>query len=190
MEEIVKQSGLIDGESPVAENPEELKQPAQDGGFSEESAGFIKSIYEKIDPKDEQSLNRTVRAGAEMMFSAKTHKYMQQILDKEGDMAGKLGYGIVELMGLLFKQSKGNIPPQIIAPAAAILLVKACEFVEKKGEEMNMDIFGDALEMLMAGLKKNIDEMGKKPAGQQAPAQPTPPAPAAQGLINMQAQGV
>lgn len=125
------------------------------------------------------------------MFSEQTHKYMQQMLEKEGDMAGKLGYGIVELMGLLLQQSKGNIPAQILAPAATILLVKACEFTEQQGEEMNMDIFSDALEITIAGLKKNIDGMSqwKQPP---EPAQPEQPMQAEQptGLVGAQPQGV
>jgi len=179
-------------------------KPEAGGGFTQTAEKFIAEIYAKSKPEDVQSLKKIVAAGMKVMFSKETHQYMTEMLDKEGEISGKLGYGIGELMGVLFQESKGRIPGQLIMPAAAILLVNACEFIERTGEEMNMDIFSEALQILTAGLKQNLEALGSKqgqpgqqgqPPGQQGmpqgapqPAQSAPPQPG--GLMNAQPQGV
>src|SRR5512139_436096 len=99
--------------------------------FTKQSAEYEKHLNDKVAPEDRESLARIVLAGQKVMFSEQTHKYMVEMLDKPGDMSGKLAYGIVELMGLLVEQSKGKIPPQLIIPAGSLLLLKACEFIAR-----------------------------------------------------------
>lgn len=175
-----------------------MKTQDKSNGFAAQGEEYIKHLLEKIDPKDRDSLDRIVIAGQKVMFSKETHKYMLSMLDSQGEMSDKLGIGIVELLGLLFQQSKGNLPPHLAIPAGSILLVKACEYVEKTGGEMNIDIFSDAMTMMVTGIKKYAQEMesqGQQPQGappaqgaQQPPAQGAAQAPA-QGLLS-QAQGV
>ena len=156
--------------------------PEETKGFSAQGEKFIQTITEKVEPKDRESLDRVVLAGQKFMFSKETHGYMQQILDAEGDMSEKLGMGIVQLMAVLMQQSKGNMPPQIIMPAAAILLAKACEYIERTGGEMNTEIFGNAMKIMAVGLHKMMSKsMGQVQEGQpQAGATPEQPAPSAQ----------
>lgn len=172
-----------------------MEAEKKEGSFATQGEEYIKHLLEKIDPKDRESLDRIVIAGQKVMFSKETHKYMLDMLNAQGDMADKLGIGIVELLGLLFQQSKGGIPPHLAIPAGSILLVKACEYVEKTGGEINSDIFADANQMMVTGIKKYAQEMeaeqGQQPQSPQNAAQEQAPAPAAdpnqRGLI---AQGV
>lgn len=151
--------------------------------FAKQSAEYAKHLNEKVAPQDRGSLERIVLAGQKVMFSEKTHKYMLEMLDKPGDTAGKLAYGIVELMGLLLQQSKGNMPPQLIIPAGSLLLLKACEFVARTGGEMDMDIYTEGLKLMIAGLRKQIENPEKnvqsEPGAMPQPPQQTAP----QGLI-------
>ena len=157
--------------------------------FAAQAAEYEKHLNEKIDPKDRESLGRIVLAGQKVMFSEKTHKYMLEMLDKPGDTSGKLAYGIVELMGLMLQQSKGNMPPQLIIPGASMLLLKACEFVARTGGEMNMDIYAEAVKLMIAGLRKQIEGAGQQQQPQQQGAiqqqaqAPQPEQQATQGLI-------
>ena len=116
---------------------------------------------------------------------------MLEIMESEGDMAAKLGVGIVQLMILLNQQAKGRIPLNVWTPAASILLVNAMEFIEKTDGGMDMDLFSKALKIMIAALMKKVKELtGQSDQEEQPPAQPTAP-PAQGGLIDAQpAQGV
>ena len=173
--------GLING-GMQEQQPGAQDQQDQKGGFTANAEQFIKNVYEKIDPADKESLDRVVVAGQKLMFSKETHQAMLDAIEGEGDMADKLGMGIVQLMMILFQQSKGNMPPQVIMPAASILLAKACEYIERTGGEMSTAIFGEALKLTTVGLHRQLSKMtGEQPSGQQ---QEQPPS----GIINQNMQ--
>lgn len=164
----------------------------QPSGFMAEGEKYIETVYQKITPADKGAVERAVAAGGKVMFSAETHKYMTQILDGEGDIPTKLGYGITQLMVILFKQSGGNLPMNVWAPAGSILLVRAMEFVDKTDGGMSMEIFSEALKTMLAGMKIKVNEIISKnqPNGQATEqpqaAQPSTPAPTAPGLMGAQ----
>lgn len=153
--------------------------------FTSKSVAIEKAVYEKIDPADKGALERVVIAGQKFMFAQETHKYMTEILDKPGELSDRLGMGMVDLMLILIGQSKGRMPPQVIIPAATILLAKAGEFIEQTDGGMDTKVFGEALKLMIAGLKKKLEQMSQGDQQQQPAAQPTEQ-PAAQpaGLIN------
>ena len=151
--------------------------------FSQQVQGYLEHLNEKIAPEDKGTLDRIAINGQKIMFSKSTHKYMLAMLDKEGEMADKLGYGIVELLGMLFMQSKGALPGRLLIPAGAILLAKACEFVDRTEGGMSMDIFADALELVDAGIKKQATDAEGKQGQQGNPGQPPAQPSAPQGLI-------
>lgn len=148
---------------------EQGAKPAGDGSFAANADQFIQNIYEKVDPNDKGSLERIVVAGQKMMFSKETHQYMTELLDGEGEMEDKIGMGIVQLMMVLYQQSKGSMPPQLIMPAASILLAKACVYVEKTGGEMNTQIFGEALKLMAVGLHRQLSKTGGDQQEQEQP---------------------
>lgn len=161
----------------------EPTKPDQVKDFQGQISIFEKNVYDKIDPKDKGALQRVVVAGQKVMFSKETHQYMLEALDKEGQVADKLAIGIVQLMKMLFAQSKGTMPPQIIIPAASILLVKAAEFVDKTEGGMTIEVFGDALKLAVVGIREEFSKAGKQGQPSQSP-EASQPAP--QGLINQQ----
>lgn len=160
--------------------------------FAKQGADQVSKLLAAIPPADKGEVERVVKAGGKVMFSKETHKYMQTILADEGDMADNLGIGIVQLMMLLHGQSKGNIPLKAWAPAASILLVHAMEFVDKTEGGMTMEIYGEALKVMIFGLKKKVEEIMQKSKQQGRPEQAgaQPPAQQSGGLMSAQPQGV
>lgn len=156
-------------------------------GFAEQGESYIQALNAKIPPQDKESVDRVVVAGQKLMFSEQTHKYMLSSLLAEGDVADKLSVGMIRLVIVLLQQAKGNIPPNIMLPAASILLVKACQYVDKTQGGMDMEILSDANTMMITGIHQKVKESDQsKPqeaAPQQAP-QPTPQQPKPQGLLN------
>ena len=148
--------------------------------FSEQAALYVSSLMEKVSPKDRGSLERIVAAGEKVMFSKDTHQYMVDMLDQEGDLADKLGHGAVQLIKLLMQQSNGTMPPVLVIPAASLLLLKACEFVEKTDGGMTMEIFSAALKLMIAGIREEVSKVQSQPQEpQQSPQSQAQP----QGLI-------
>jgi hypothetical protein len=154
--------------------------------FTSTAQKIEENINQKIG-QDKSAMDRVVAAGMKVMFSQQTHKYMTEILDKPGELGDKLALGIIDLMQLLFVQSKGAIPPQVIIPAATILFLRAGEFVEKTEGGMNDDVVIESLKLISAGVVRRLqklsqgkDEGATQQDQQTQQAQPTQPA----GLIN------
>ena len=141
--------------------------------FVENGEQYIEAVYQKAPPQDKGAIERTVVAGMKVMFSPQTHKYMLQTLSGDGDLPAKLSTGIVQLVILLHQKTKGAIPMNVMMPAAAILLVRAGEYVDKTEGGMNMDVFGEALKLMVAGVYREVQKMlekqGVKPEQQAAP---------------------
>jgi hypothetical protein len=156
-------------------------------GFDNIAEQYIAAIYEKLPPQDKESVERAVIAGQKLMFSPQTHKYMLESLNKEGDMAEKLSVGMMQLITLLLQKTKGNIPPNVMIPAAMILLAKACEYVDKTMGGMTNAIFAEGLKLLSAAIHIKVKEanQGKQgQTGQPEQAQPAQPPQPQGGLIS------
>lgn len=150
--------------------------------FTKKGEQYLKHLKEKIDPKDIGSFERIVAAGQKVMFSEKTHQYMLGFIEKDGDLGENIGVGVVELLGLLMSESKGNLPPQLLIPAGSVFAMKACEFAERTGEKVTMETFTTAVKIMIAGLKRNLDKGGDpQPQQPSAPAIPAPGGMLAQG---------
>lgn len=169
-----------------------MKQPASatPGDFSTKIEQVISTVYEKLPPEDKESVERVVLAGQKVMFSQETHKFMIAALSKQGDMDEKLSVGMIQFVIVLLQQAKGNIPPNVMIPAAVILLSEACKYVDRTQGGMTMDIFGDASSMMIAGIYRKVEEAQGQTKGQPAgqpeampEGQPQPPQAAPQGLM-------
>ena len=167
-------------QKPINQMMQDGQKPSANGDFTAQGEQYIQTTYEKLPPQDKNSVERAVLDGQKIMFSQQTHKYMQEAIAHEGDLADNLAVAGVKLVILLLHETKGNIPPNIMLPAASILMVKACEYVDKTQGGMTMDIFYDALATMIAGIHKKVQEAR---AGDQAQPGPGYNAPAP-GLID------
>jgi hypothetical protein len=133
-----------------------------------------KNISAKLDPAKQNALERIVLAGMKVMFSPQTHQMMLQELDGPGDIVTKLAEGIAKLMGLLFQQSKGSMPGDLLIPAGGILMAKACEFLNLSGTPVTDDQMGQAMVKMTQIIKTMATP--KDGSGQPSPQGATPPA--------------
>ena len=95
-------------------------------GLSEPLLVKFKQAIEKGLPEDiREAAERTVVAGMKLLYSDQTHQAVQKIygqLQAGGFKAEEIANGMVNLLGLLYRASKGNMPLEGAYPAGAILL--------------------------------------------------------------------
>lgn len=126
----------------------------------------------KVTPEQQRQLLRIVAAGMKVMFDASTHQMMLDAINQPGAIEERLAKGIVGLMAMLWKESKGSIPPQLIIPAAMVLLAEAADFLNKGGQPVTPEQFGKANELLIDSLLNHAGVSGDKlAAAAQARAQ-------------------
>ena len=111
----------------------------------------------KIPPELQRSYDRLVLAGMKLMFGEDSHQIMLEQLQKQGPIAQKLGDGISAMLVMMFKESNGNMPPQVLIPAGVTLLLQAADFIKRSGmaEISNVDI-GNAMEIMVGTLFKTF----------------------------------
>lgn len=141
-----------------------------------------------VTPQQQRQLLRIVAAGMKVMFDEKTHHMMIEQMRQPRPVEQNLSQGIVILMGILWKESKGSMPPELIIPAAMVLLAEAADFMNKAGQTVTPQQFGAANEMLVDMLLQQAgvspDKLAAKGAGAatgavvgaaMAPTEPAPP---------------
>lgn len=112
----------------------------------------------EMPPELQEAYERVVLAGMKVMFSEQTHKLMLDELQRQGPVAERLGKGIAGLMLMLFKESNGTMPPQVMIPAGMDLLVQAADFINQaKLETVTNQNIGDASEVMIGVL---MDKFG------------------------------
>lgn len=101
-----------------------------------------------------QAYERVVAAGMTVMFSKESNKAaVDTIRNGEGPIAQRLGQGIAGLIGMIVKETRGTIPPQVLIPAGVELLVQAADFLRKSGmEEVNNQVIGDAMDVMVTSV--------------------------------------
>lgn len=142
-------AGADEREEEAQETPQQESQEPAEGAAEDITP---EAVREKITvpPELQDAYERVVLAGMKMMFSEQTHELMLKEFERGGPIAKRLGEGTAGLLLLLFKQTNGNMPPQVLIPAGTDLLVQAADFVRKAGLEKvtNKDI-GDGLEIMV-----------------------------------------
>ena len=123
----------------------------------------------KLPPELEEMYQRVVIAGMKVMFDKQTHQMMLKELDAPGDIVQKLAEAATRLMIMLFHNSNGSMPQDLIIPAGGILIAKACEFLNQTGETVTEQQFGQA----MTAMTKLIMKVAGAPDKGATPAQPT-----------------
>jgi len=109
---------------------------------------LYQEITKKLDPAKVKQLDRIVAAGMNVMFGKDTHTLFLDEMAKEGDFGEKMGDGVARLMVLLFQNSKGTMPKDLIIPAGSILVSKANEYLERTGENVQEDDYIQALKIV------------------------------------------
>jgi hypothetical protein len=137
--------------------------------------------------KDMEAFQRVVLAGMKLMYDQKTFGIFKTGMMRENvPVAKRLAAESAGLMKMLYEKSNRSIPLQIIAPAAAMLLMEMGKFMTEAGvAKVSSEDVRQGTQLLMALLKKMFGKQPPAPAAAQPPA-PTAPPPAG-GLI--QAQG-
>lgn len=134
-----------------------------------------------------QQLDRIVLAGLKVMFSKQSHPMMMEVMQGPDPVPYKLSQGVCGLLGLLMRESKNSLPPNLLVPAGMILMAHAAEFLRKAGTKVSDQDIGNGIEMMTdtlmhsAGVDGNkVAEMGAKGMGkaEAAPAEPAAAEPA------------
>lgn len=131
-------------------------------------------------PQDMDAFERVVLAGMKLMYDQRTFEIFKRGLMREDrPVPQRLATETAGLMKMLFDKSNGKMPKQIIAPAAAMLLMEMGKFMTEAGvAEVTSDDVKQGTALLMNALKAMFAD-----AAQQV-------APAPGGLMAPQPQGV
>lgn len=165
-------------------------------------------ILSKAHPKLVPVIQQIVKAGKQVMYSESTRHMLLNQFKRGGDPAEVVGEAIAKLMGILWRESKGTIPMQAAAPAAAMLLCEGMNFLEESGvlqvtpellanstKAMSanlLQLFGVSPERFQQFLEKatagnGMGMGGGNPTAISTPAAATPSAPV--GIIARARQG-
>lgn len=150
-----------------------------------------KELREKLPENRRGDLDRIITAGQRIMYAKQTRQMVARELDADVPMDKKLAYAAAGLVLLVSQESKGTMPPDMLLPAGAWLVLEAADLVLKTGREVVQQDLRDgidqmvALVMMKAGAKQDDvmralgGEAGQAPgAGVSQSAAPTA-APAA-----------
>lgn len=151
----------------------------------------------KLTPQKAQQLNRIEVAGMKIMFAPQSHQLVVGVLQGPGPVSQKLGKGVAGLLGLLVKESKNSLPPDLLVPAGILLVAHAAEFLAHGGIAVSTKDFGDAVDLMQTlvlhtfGLDANkiasYNPRQATPGGPlKAPARMPPGGAPGQGLISGQ----
>lgn len=135
-----------------------------------------------------ENFQKLVLAGMKILYDKKVFERTKNgMLRKSIPLPQRLAVETAGLMHVLQEKSNGKIPPKLLAPAAAMLLMELSKFMAEAGiEEATPEQIRQGIEILMGMLKKMFAKGGQPPSPQGAPS-PQPPPPAPGGIMQ---QGV
>lgn len=135
-------------------------------------------------PAPSDPLSRVVMAGQRLLYDPKTFPILKQGITKQAPTDDILATETAGLVKLLDERSQGQIPKNLIAPAAMLLLFEIAKFMTQVGlAKPDEAMIKSAVKKCMHLLAKLYGGQ-KAPPGPAAPAQAAPtPAPAPAGLM-------
>jgi hypothetical protein len=144
-----------------------------------------KSVRSKMSmPKDMgAAYDAVISAAKRIMYSEEMKPQMVELLRGPGELGDKIGQGVVALMAILYTQTNGTMPPQLIIPAATELVAEAGDFLKKVGVKVTDN---DIAEGMAAVVEQILGTAGIQPEqipeliaqqGQQPQPQPQQAAP-------------
>jgi hypothetical protein len=169
---------------PAAENGMIGKKPLTDP--------MLKKIRDEVEKSVPAELKdgylRIVVAGMKLIFSEQTNKMALNALTRAAAKVGPYratALGVVTLIGIIYRESKGKMSIPAAFPASIVLLCYALEFLEKttnlQVNEQNvaqmtkivtlgvMKLFNITKENLVEGAKYNLQQKGKAGTPGQTP---------------------
>lgn len=102
-----------------------------------------------IPPSMQQPFQKIVLAGLKVMFDQSTHQLAMKAIDGPGPIEQRVGQGVARLCVMLFTESQGAIPPQLLIPTGIVLVSHAADFLQKSGQPMTPQQVGNANEILV-----------------------------------------
>jgi hypothetical protein len=115
------------------------------------------AIDAKVSPSDKEAYDRIVLAGKKVMFSKETHGQLVQGFNEADDKLTTLVEGVIALIGILFQQSKGTMPPGPMILAGQSLLMEALDFMEEAQMiEVDEQMLGEATQKYIETLLPKI----------------------------------
>ena len=161
--------------------PQEQPIPSEEGGddigqteLTVSSGQLADEIFKQLPPELHQPLKQLLTAGMKLLFSKESHELTLQGINENDDvpLSDELAVGAVSLFKLMLGKAKGQVPGEIVMPAAAILIARVLEFLQESGStEVSDQVFSDAMEMFKVKIESDI---GAAEQGQAA-EQPMPP---------------
>lgn len=117
-----------------------------------------------------------VTAARKIMYSEQMRPQIEELLRSDMEMGEKLGMGATAVMAMLYTQSNGTIPPQLIIPAAIELVADAGDFVRKVGVKISDDDIAEGMasvvEMILDRAGVSADQIPQLLQGQPPAAEP------------------
>jgi len=162
------------------------QNPSEEGGddigqteLTVSSGQLADEIFKQLPPELHQPLKQLLTAGMQLLFSKDSHDLLMNGINENDEvpLSDELAVGAVSMFKIMMGKAKGQIPGEIIMPAAAILIARVLEFLQESGStEVNDQVFSDAMEMFKVKIEKDIGdaEQGGEPVPPEQ-AQPVPP---------------
>lgn len=123
----------------------------------------------EMPPQDMQAFEKVVLAGMKIMYDKTTFPIFKSGMMKKTPLPQRLATEAAGLMKMLMDKSKNSIPKQIIAPAAAMLLMEMGKFMTEAGIAKPK---GDDIRQATMMMLKMLQSLYAKKPGQAAPAAP------------------
>lgn len=138
--------------------PQGATQPASGIDSSDPNIAKVQdAVRNSIPPQFRVACQKIVLAGMKVMFSDQTHPLMLAAIKSDTDPAHAAGMGVTQLITILFKQSKGQMPIPAIIPAAILLVCEALDFMEKsKLAQVTPDVVSGAVQIVVAYLLQKL----------------------------------
>jgi hypothetical protein len=164
-----------------------LIQQAQESNAPKFDQGAeIGKMIEMMPDDMRQSFMQVVKAGKTILYSPETRQDIQDFLAQEAPIEEKLGMGIANLVIMIDNQANGNLPKEVMIPAATVLLFDAADVMRQAGEKITPEQMASAYEMMFYGIYAGygmepdqvdsvfgeMERMSSQPQQAQQPQQP------------------
>ncbi len=143
-------------------------------------------VESKLPPDLQQGVQQVVVAGMKLLYDPSTHGQVQRIYDalaQGGFQPTAIATGMVNLLGMIAKGSKGKMPVQAAFPAGVILLVYVLDDLSHRGLKVTSDLVKEIAKQMKPlftkafGLDQGQPSPAAPPSSPPATPAPTQPAP-------------
>lgn len=126
----------------------ERNSPQQGGEQQFDQNQALDEMAANIPPEMQEAFKRVIMAGKRILYGKETQQEVQQFLATEAPVEEKLGAGVANIVIMIDNQAQGNIPKEVIIPAATVLLFDAADFLAQSGESVTVQQMGAAYEIM------------------------------------------